>query len=90
MSGNGNAISVLRTKLNRPALVTDHLPRQHLSDRLNRNRHRPLTLVSAPAGYGMIIPGRDNDQWGIGWSGTHISSDLRDDLDLLGIDLDSF
>jgi carbohydrate-selective porin OprB len=41
-------------------------------------------------GYGMLIPGRDNDQWGVGWTGTHISSDLRDDLDLLGIDLNSF
>jgi porin len=29
-------------------------------------------------GYGMLIPGRDNDNWGIGWAGTHISSDLRD------------
>jgi porin len=29
-------------------------------------------------GVGMLIPGRDNDNWGIGWSGTHISSDLRD------------
>jgi hypothetical protein len=38
----------------------------------------------------MLIPGRDYDQWGIGWSGTHISSDLRDDTDLLGIDLNSF
>jgi len=41
-------------------------------------------------GFGMLIPGRENDGWGIGWSGTHISSDLRDDLDVLGIDLDSF
>jgi hypothetical protein len=41
-------------------------------------------------GYGMIILGRDNDQWGVGWTGTHISSDLRDDVGLLGIDLDSF
>ena len=29
-------------------------------------------------GYGMLIPGRDGDQWGIGWAGSHISSDLRD------------
>jgi hypothetical protein len=28
--------------------------------------------------YGMLIPGLDNDNWGVGWSGTHISSDLRD------------
>jgi carbohydrate-selective porin OprB len=41
-------------------------------------------------GYGMLIPGRDNDQWGLGWAGTHISSDLRDDVGLLSIDLDSF
>lgn len=41
-------------------------------------------------GYGMLIPGRDNDQWGLGWAGTHISSDLRDDVGLLTIDLDSF
>jgi porin len=40
-------------------------------------------------GYGML-PGRDNDQWGIGWAGTHISSDLRDDVGLLGIELNSF
>ena len=42
------------------------------------------------AGFGMLIPGRDNDQWGLGWAGTHISSDLRDDVGLLGIDLNSF
>ena len=41
-------------------------------------------------GYGMIIPGRDNDQWGLGWAGTHISSDLRDSVGLFGIDLDTF
>jgi hypothetical protein len=41
-------------------------------------------------GYGMIIPGRDYDQWGIGWSGTHISSDLIDNLDFLGVELNSF
>ena len=41
-------------------------------------------------GYGMLIPGREYDQWGIGWTGSHISSDLRDDTDVLGIDLNSF
>ena len=29
-------------------------------------------------GYGMLIPGRDDDNWGIGWAGSHISDDLRD------------
>jgi carbohydrate-selective porin OprB len=29
-------------------------------------------------GYGMLIPGRDGDRWGIGWAGSHISSDLRE------------
>jgi len=41
-------------------------------------------------GYGMLIPGRDYDQWGLGWAGTHISSDLRNDAGVLGEDLDSF
>jgi carbohydrate-selective porin OprB len=39
-------------------------------------------------GFGMLIPGRDYDQWGIGWAGTHISGDLRADLALIGEDLD--
>lgn len=41
-------------------------------------------------GYGMLIPGRDNDQWGLGWAGTHISSDLRNALGPLGSEIDSF
>jgi len=41
-----------RTKLHRPLLGKDHLHRQHLLDRFNQGLYRPLTLVSAPAGYG--------------------------------------
>ncbi len=41
-------------------------------------------------GYGMLFPGREYDNWGIGWAATHISSDLRDDVELLGINLHSF
>jgi len=33
-------------------------------------------------GYGGL-PGRDRDQGGLGWAGTHISGDLRDDLSVL-------
>lgn len=29
-------------------------------------------------GFGMLIPGRDDDQWGVGWAGSHISDDLRE------------
>ena len=36
------------------------------------------------------LPGRDDDNWGIGWAGSHISSDFRDDADVLGSDLDDF
>jgi LuxR family maltose regulon positive regulatory protein len=52
MSGDKTDIPLLRTKLHKPPVVTDHLHRQHLLDRLNRHRQRPLTMVSAPAGYG--------------------------------------
>jgi len=30
------------------------------------------------------LPGRDCDQWGLGWAGTHISGDLRQALSGLG------
>ncbi|MBT8338433.1 MAG: hypothetical protein HKP58_06250 [Desulfatitalea sp.] len=43
---------LLATKLHRPRLGKDHLLRQRLLDRLEENLHRPLTLISAPAGYG--------------------------------------
>ena len=45
-------IPILRTKLHRPPIDEAHLHRKHLLDRLNRGHHQPLTLVSAPAGYG--------------------------------------
>ena len=34
--------------------------------------------------------GRDDDNWGIGWAGSHISSDFRDDASAFGSDLDDF
>ena len=34
-------------------------------------------------GNGMLIPGRPDDEWGIGWAGSHISDDLRDLTDEL-------
>ena len=34
--------------------------------------------------------GRHDDSWGIGWAGSHISSDFRSDASLLGYDVDSF
>jgi carbohydrate-selective porin OprB len=41
-------------------------------------------------GMGCLIPGRDKDAWGLGWAGTHFSSDLRDDLRVLGISSEQF
>ena len=52
MSGDKTALPLLQTKLHRPPVARDHLHRQHLLDRLDLRRHRPLTLVSAAAGYG--------------------------------------
>ena len=46
------SIPLIRTKLHKPPVAGDHLHRQRLLDRLNQRLHRPLTLVSAPAGYG--------------------------------------
>jgi ATP/maltotriose-dependent transcriptional regulator MalT/ActR/RegA family two-component response regulator len=43
---------ILRTKLQRPAIYPDFVPRSDLVTRLDELRRRPLTLVSAAAGYG--------------------------------------
>lgn len=47
------ALATIRsTKLHRPAIPGDHIHRQRLVDLLERGRDLPLTLISAPAGYG--------------------------------------
>ena len=43
---------LIQTKLARPRLNRNFLPRPHLVQRLENGRHRKLTLISAPAGYG--------------------------------------
>lgn len=44
---------LIQTKLNRPPLPVDLVPRPRLTTWLERQRRgRPLTLISAPAGYG--------------------------------------
>ena len=43
---------IIQTKLHRPPVPHDLVAREHLVDRLNKRLNRPLSLVSAPAGYG--------------------------------------
>ncbi len=45
-------IPVISTKLHRPPVARDFVCREGLRDMLNGNAEHPLTLVSAPAGYG--------------------------------------
>ncbi len=44
--------ALIRTKLYRPPLPADWVSRPQLLERLRQQRQRPLTLVSAPAGFG--------------------------------------
>ena len=44
--------ALLQTKLQRSTVPPDVEPRDRLLDRLEEGRHRPLTLICAPAGYG--------------------------------------
>jgi len=41
-----------RTKLHRPPVPSDFVQRQKLNKYLNQNLNQPLTIISAPAGYG--------------------------------------
>ena len=43
---------LLETKLHRPRLPHDLILRQQLTEWLDRDADRPLTLVCAPAGFG--------------------------------------
>ena len=47
-----DTIPLLRTKLYRPRVDADILRRARLLERMDQGRSRPLTLISAPAGYG--------------------------------------
>ena len=48
-------VSILQTKLHRPAIPPDLVPRARLLQRLDYGRVQPLTLVAAPAGYGKSV-----------------------------------
>jgi LuxR family maltose regulon positive regulatory protein len=52
MADQTTPIPLIRTKLHRPPVTRDLLCREKLHERLDASRHLPLTLVSAPAGYG--------------------------------------
>ena len=52
MPSNFKDITILRTKLHRPQVTNDIISRTELLDRLNEGRSKPLTLVTAPTGYG--------------------------------------
>ena len=52
MADETTTIPFIRTKLHRPPVPRDHVHRARLLERLEQRRYRPLTLVSAPAGYG--------------------------------------
>ena len=46
------SLPVLRTKLYQPPVPDDLVLRLRLLEKLERQRQRPLILISAPAGYG--------------------------------------
>ena len=52
MATQAPTVPIIRTKLHRPPVARDLVCRKALHDRLEEGRHQPLTLVSAPAGYG--------------------------------------
>ena len=47
-----DSLPILATKLYRPPVTPDLEVRTQLLELLDENRHRPLTLISAPPGYG--------------------------------------
>jgi LuxR family maltose regulon positive regulatory protein len=52
----GTLPPILQTKLFRPPGMADHVHRPRLLERLSQIKEIPLTIVSAPAGYGKSVP----------------------------------
>jgi LuxR family maltose regulon positive regulatory protein len=52
MQDKDNTTPIIQTKLYRPPIQTDFIPRPQLLEQFDGWQQRPLTLVSAPAGYG--------------------------------------
>lgn len=52
MTTSKQAAPLIRTKLHRPRVAADLVQRERLHAALERSHDQPLTLVSAPAGYG--------------------------------------
>ncbi len=62
--------ALIRTKLYRPPPPPDWVPRPQLLERLRQQRQRPLTLVSAPAGFGkstLLSAWLERCDWPSGW-----------------------
>jgi len=51
MTDVSTPISLIHTKLHRPPVYVAHIHRQRLLDQLDQRYKRPMTLISAPAGY---------------------------------------
>lgn len=49
------SLSLIRTKFYRPPLPGDFVKRTRLIDQINSGLDQPLTLVSAPAGFGKTV-----------------------------------
>ena len=69
-------LPILRTKIRRPALLADLLPRSELMERFDDLRLRRLTLVSAAAGYGKSTLA---NQWLEAWDGPSAWLSLDDE-----------
>jgi len=72
---------VLETKLHRPPLPHDLVRRENLIALLDKERSRPLTLVSAPAGYGksiLVASWLEHSDWPSTWLSLDVGDgDLR-------------
>jgi LuxR family maltose regulon positive regulatory protein len=73
-----NTFPLILTKLHRPQVTENLVARPRLLEHLHSRRQRPLTVVSAPAGYGkttLVSSWLDDTDWPCAW----LSLDEYDD-----------
>jgi len=78
MANETNTFPLIRTKLHRPQVTENLVARPRLLEYLHTRRRRPLTVVSAPAGYGkttLVSNWLEESDWPCAW----LSLDENDD-----------
>ena len=74
--------NVLKTKLYRPPVMIDFVTRKNIIEKLEKNREKSLSLITAPAGYGKSVA---VSEWLENTKALHVWISLDEELNQLRV-----